>query len=309
MAAPSPTPPPLLVGRPLRDGEPCPNCGTPSDGNFCPQCGQARRTLRVSVRDIVADWLDDELALSGKLPRTVLPLLLRPGFLTQEYLRGRLARYLPPLRLYLGASVLFFVLLSLLPDSWLSVDQQGSSRRAVNVGIDVSVDSAAADGGSWVDEIEINASSPVLARRLERSREKLRGTSLRDGLLAVFGSFFQHLSTTVFLLLPVFALLLKLLYLRRGRLYVAHFVFALHLHAFAFALFAALLLLGLHPWTEPLQGVLALWLLLYLFLAMRRVYGQGVLKTAGKYLLLVASYSVLLTVGMVLTLLATLLLL
>lgn len=80
----------------------------------------------------------------------------------------------------------------------------------------------------------------------------------------------------IFVLLPLFALFLKLLYIRQHRLYVEHLVFVFHIHAFAFLVAAVLLLLpsGWSPWY--------VWLLIpaYVFLAMRRVYEQSLMRTA-----------------------------
>jgi hypothetical protein len=192
---------------------PCTNCGDERPGRYCPSCGQARRERVVSLREMLADFLDDQLSLNSRLPRTVGLLLTRPGMLTEEYLQGRIARYIRPLRLYLGASVLFF------------------------------------------------------------------------------------------LLLPVYALLLKLLYLRRKRLYVEHFVFALHVHAFVFALFTVVLLTG-----GLVSGLLVVWMMVYLFLAMRRVYGQSWLKTGVKYLALGWSYFFLVSMALGVTAVVTILL-
>src|SRR5690606_29171625 len=61
---------------------------------------------------MLKDVLEDQLALSGALPRTLVSLLFRPGHLTNEYIRGRIVSYIAPFRLYLVASVVFFVLFS-----------------------------------------------------------------------------------------------------------------------------------------------------------------------------------------------------
>ena len=59
------------------------------------------------MRQIVRDFFDDVLDLDTRLLRSIRPLLLRPGLLTREYLAGRRARYAPPLRLFLLATLLF----------------------------------------------------------------------------------------------------------------------------------------------------------------------------------------------------------
>ena len=99
----------------------------------------------------------------------------------------------------------------------------------------------------------------------------------------------------MFVLLPVYALLLKLLYLRSKRYYAEHFIFALHAHAFAFGVFLLLVLLS------PLPGVgvlLPLWLIGYFWIALKRVYREGWIATTFKWLLLGGTYAVLVAVAL-----------
>src|SRR5690606_37120719 len=102
-------------------GETCPNCmRTAAPGaKYCAGCGQRLDQHLLSLRTMIAEMLDDQLALNGRLPRTLVALLFRPGFLTREYTAGRIARYIRPLRLYLTCSLLFFVVLSTGTDSRL----------------------------------------------------------------------------------------------------------------------------------------------------------------------------------------------
>ena len=89
-------------------------------------------------------------------------------------------------------------------------------------------------------------------------------------------------------LLPVFALLLKLLHLRRGFFYVEHLVFALHVHAFAFVILSLMLLV------PALASPLALTLPLYLLLALRGAYQRRWWTTILRFLVLGVFYSALL---------------
>jgi hypothetical protein len=91
----------------------------------------------------------------------------------------------------------------------------------------------------------------------------------------------------MFCLMPVLALYLKLLYLRSGRHYGEHMLFALHANAFAF------LLLGL-IWVVPgvwIDSALFAWLVAWLPFAMRRVYGGSTGATIARWLVLMAAYS------------------
>ncbi|HSR65109.1 MAG TPA: DUF3667 domain-containing protein [Xanthomonadaceae bacterium] len=120
--------------------------------------------------------------------------------------------------------------------------------------------------------------------------------------------------STLFVLVPVFALLLKVLYLFKRRLYMEHLIVALHSHAFlCLALLGVFLLTALGE-AVPLLGrpaglvevALFAWMPVYLLLMQKRVYQQGWTMTLLKYGLLGFCYLILLSVGAVLTVLASL---
>jgi len=110
--------------------------------------------------------------------------------------------------------------------------------------------------------------------------------------------------TVMFILLPLFALLLKLLYVRRDWYYAEHVVFALHTHAFAFVVFSLALGVVVAPGAlaSALRVVASVALPaipLYFVLAMKRVYGQTWGKTLVKAGALGGAYLVLLALGLV----------
>ena len=86
-------------------------------------------------------------------------------------------------------------------------------------------------------------------------------------------------------MMPFLALLLKLLYFRRNRYYVEHLFFSFHFHAFVFLLGTLLILLQ-NVLSGGLIAILALSIFVYLFMAMKKVYGQGFFKTFLKFILL-----------------------
>ncbi|WP_323762540.1 DUF3667 domain-containing protein [Maricaulis sp.] len=88
----------------------CSNCATQLSGPVCHSCGQTADTYHRPIWDLLTDILDGLFGLEGRLWRTIPPLMLKPGKITQNYLSGVRARYVMPFRLYLTASVLFFLL-------------------------------------------------------------------------------------------------------------------------------------------------------------------------------------------------------
>ena len=115
--------------------------------------------------------------------------------------------------------------------------------------------------------------------------------------------------TTLFVLVPIFALMLKLAYAFKRRLYMEHLVVALHSHAFlCLALLLVLLVYALGQWLAPdgnllpyvfgwSEGLLIAWMPVYLLLMQKRVYAQGWPMTLLKYCVLGTCYTILLSVA------------
>jgi hypothetical protein len=113
---------------------------------------------------------------------------------------------------------------------------------------------------------------------LDRWSSMPKDAALQDMLRTALGA----VPLSMFVLLPVFAGLLKLLYIRHRRYYAEHMIFVLHTHAFIFVVFALMLLARNWIGGWPI-ALLLLWVFMYIYLAMRRVYGQSHLKTFMKY--------------------------
>ena len=262
----------------------CLNCGAELVGPYCAQCGQEATERNVPLRVLLKELLDTLFSLDARLFQTTRQLLAKPGYLTNEYIAGRRIRYVSPLRLYLFTSFVFFMLLATLGDPPLqnTGEVQATARQE-------SAAEAVEQLPPWLrgespavapsDTLTLGVESRlgrVLKRKIQRIREQPGSftSNLRD-----------QMSIFVFALIPVFALLLKLMYVRSGRLYVQHFIFSLHVHAFVFILFSCVWLidaLGSEVF-KKVADTLYLWgVLLYLLIALRRVYGQPLWKTVVK---------------------------
>lgn len=125
---------------------------------------------------------------------------------------------------------------------------------------------------------------------VQRLNESRSDQERIDALADFVRDFIERLPFVMFLLLPVFALLLKVIYIRRKWFYTEHLVFGLHTHAFAFVVFSILAISsGFAFVPESVTGVLALLSLsipIYFLLAIKKVYGQGWLKTLFKAFML-----------------------
>ena len=129
---------------------------------------------------------------------------------------------------------------------------------------------------------------------------------------------FARLPWTLGLLMPIFAVLLKIFYIFKRRLYMEHLMVALHSHAFIFmSLFLLAMITLLRDWTGTetpgldalynlLRAAVWIWLPLYLFLMQKRVYRQGWIMTFIKYSMVGICYTVIVAFALVGALLASL---
>ncbi|MFK7786915.1 MAG: DUF3667 domain-containing protein [Crocinitomicaceae bacterium] len=116
----------------------CYNCGTQllSNENYCPNCGQENNSKQASLRDLFDDFLGDYFVFDSRLFRSIVPLVASPGKITIEYLNGKRRRYIPPIRVFLFLSFLYFGLSYLTGIDFGSMDLSAgeSEQVAKNVG-------------------------------------------------------------------------------------------------------------------------------------------------------------------------------
>ncbi len=93
----------------IKPADLCLNCGSTLSGQYCGNCGQRAQTRLISIWQLLREAFGDLLELDSRLWRTLIPLTIRPGKLSREYLEGRRARFMPPFRTYLVLSIIFFL--------------------------------------------------------------------------------------------------------------------------------------------------------------------------------------------------------
>ncbi len=86
------------------------NCGAQVAGRFCQVCGQENIAIKETFWHLVTHFFNDITHYDGKFFSTIKLLLLKPGMLTSEYVRGRRTAYLHPIRMYVFTSAFFFLL-------------------------------------------------------------------------------------------------------------------------------------------------------------------------------------------------------
>ena len=264
----------------------CLDCGAVIQGPYCASCGQKNEPEHRSLWQLVKDAVGPAVLLESKLWRTLGTLLWRPGALAVAYTEGKRTRYIRPLRLYLWVSVLFFSALALMPADVRTLRLSKGGRVHVPF-------------------------APRLEKRLERKLEPFQdpadpgkvatrpqdaageGRAQVDARLRM--ELFSRLPKALFFLLPVFALLLRVLWWRR-RPYVDHLVFALHAHTVLFLGLGV----GLIPW-PPFEVVGLVSPVVWFLVAVSRFYRSGWVETGLKAVLLAMVYSFLVVMVVFLT--------
>jgi hypothetical protein len=284
----------------------CLNCGTllPETSKFCHNCGQKRvHPHDHSVWHLIVDSVGDFFHFDSKFFATLLPLFIRPGFLTNEYLQGKRARYFQPFKLFLFISFLYFLTSGLMnqkestPDEGISGTQTKADSNGIkkgtgsyNLRLNEAYDKALAvpddslrkmvkkhglngfvylhyPGASWFGRFLIKQ---MIKNRLEGAE--------------TFGeNMHKTLPKLIFILIPFFALLLKLLYVRKKIPYFNHIIFSLHFLSFVFLLL----------WINEFGSLVVTWfnlvvyllIMVYLFFGLSTVYRQKKRVTLVKFLL------------------------
>ncbi|WP_445359366.1 DUF3667 domain-containing protein [Microbulbifer sp. ANSA005] len=283
----------------------CSNCNTILLGHFCYGCGQSAEGIVRRLSSVIRDFLNTLVAFDSRLWRTLPALLLSPGFLTIEYLSGRRARYVSPVKLFIFLCVSAFFLIRISSD-W-SIAQEQPIRTSDNVAAKMApsstgetekqfdwdlpggrkLDIRGAENKQEVWSISFNRVLSIFEKKVytvefmpqswrhwfdiefKKARSNIERVSENPTIFAK--AFFGSLPTMLLLMLPIYSGILWVLYACREKLYMEHVIVSLHSHAYV----SLTLLLGtaiflLQEFVEPLfwMEILCYGVLLLLFLWM-----------------------------------------
>jgi len=274
-------------------------------GPFCANCGQHAIDYRRSFGRVLLDVLDSFLNWDSKFVASVGLLIVRPWRLTIDFLAGKRVRYVHPVRLYLLVSIVFFFGVhelarhanlhagtkrDMTPEQRAKMEQK-LARLPPEAQAEVrdAVENPAHNNSFFeigTDAVNPKA-SPFEKWLNQRVKEKIgeHGVNLKVFFLTLV----SNLPAMMLCCIPLFAFVLKILYLRRRSFYIDHFIYALHIHAFAYM---AILLIGFASagmfqivptvagWILAILIATAIGLLL---VSIRRVYRQNWFVTVLKF--------------------------
>jgi len=161
----------------------CKNCSNLINGEYCSSCGQKDIEL-LKFKELAKDFLDHHLDLDSRLFITLKYLLTKPGFLTNEYWIGRRKRYIPPFKIYLITSFLYFFTYSLIPNSEPVIEEDNQ----INIQFDEAID-------KYEKEMELLLLLPLTALGLSLLNRKSKKLYFSHHFIASI-----HLSSAWFIL-------------------------------------------------------------------------------------------------------------
>jgi hypothetical protein len=279
----------------------CDNCGAPVSDRYCARCGQRVEAPVHSLWHFSELALEDLTHADSRLWRTLGALLLRPGYLTREFLAGRRARYLPPVRLYLVISVVFFL--------WAAnthhvrvvqfSDTDHGPPKAAVAPLEEGTFGALLPGESAEQHAERVCSSGVnydgpWRERVQPAAHRACVRLVLDNGRSLPEAFMHNVPRALFIFLPLLAGVMMLMYWQPRHYYVEHLLLFVHNHAFLFLLLllAGLVSALLPPLSGWISAAVALYIAWYAYRSMRVVYGQSRSLTLGKLVLLSMFYLV-----------------
>ena len=263
----------------------CKNCNNnlnPRD-KFCSNCGQKNRES-LTLKLLLGELANAYFSWDSKLFRTLIPLFTKPGFVSKNYLAGKRLHYVAPLRIYLFASVMFFILISLF-GTRVSRDSTESSDQIFNLNFDDNTQGLSRDTLLIMAEHNRLGELEEIKNREDGFFKTFMTQSIKVSLQT--GGFLQYLQKNIsfmfFLFIPVFGWILKLFHRKKRMDYIEHLVYGLYFHAFVFiTLFVTVAIGHLIGMGWPVfVGVPSL--IIYLCLGMKNFYegnwGMTILKT------------------------------
>lgn len=283
-----------------RKTDKCLNCSLPLEASYeyCPRCGQENDDRQLSFGRLIRDFLDNYFSLDSRFGRSIKPFFFQPGKLTLAFMEGKRMSYANPIRLYLVISLIHFFFFSI----YMHQDGDNSSTvvttdhtDSVKVYKDMEIFEADSlqsqlnwpmTASEWktvyrltkagapnypVTQIEDsihNERRSYTTRYINRQIIKL----MKSDRQSITAQVIKNIPMLMFVLMPVFALLLKMFF--SEKLYINHIVHALHLHSFSFLVLTIqwISFLIFPDFTASFDGLLSLLILVYIIFSFRNTY-------------------------------------
>ena len=267
----------------------CPNCSAPLYGQYCSQCGQNQKNSNRHLWVLLNEAFEGIFNWNSKAWRTTFSLFFKPGFLTAEHFAQRRARYISPIRLYIITSLTFFLTLSLLNFLGININNLNANIIVENSsqtsGVTAAQDSVTIPTLNPQDiTIAVDGEPNSSASQIEKKLFKSVKNAI-DNPNDFIANIIDKMPIVAFLLLPIYALIFKLFFLKTKRFYIEHLVLAIHNQSFFFATYTLILIINIltaHEYNSPLMTFLLICSPLYLAFSLKKTYLQSWALTIAK---------------------------
>jgi hypothetical protein len=286
--------------------ERCKNCEESFDDSFdyCPYCGQETADI-LTVGVLFSNTIKNYFAIDARFFKSFIPLMIKPGRLAKRFVNGKRLAYLHPAQFYLFISIVFFFIFSFTvrkADSALSKALQDNFSTEAPLDSSLAI-MAPAEVEAIDSVITSNPGLSISSFRFQKDdldsliangapeAEKLRAIGKKEGagifvtkmftqLLKLYEqkgngilkTLFDTIPIAMFFMLPLFALLLKIFFWKRGT-FAHHIVFSFYYFTFLFTTFSILILANTFLSTPIWMDVLVVFsVIIYLVLALRHFY-------------------------------------
>ncbi len=246
----------------------CQNCGADLNGNNCSNCGQKSTAFYdKSIISMVGHFFEEIFVWDSRFFRSIKYLFTRPGFLTHEYISGRIQSYISPLKMFLFTSfVLFFILIKSDPDQY--------------------------------KEIVTEAGDNDFAKEFVLEQQSRSNESKEIFINNFNNQINDNITLYIFVIMFFFSVLLKIVYLPKNYFYAEHIVFTLHF--FTFVLWCFLLSVI----TQKLDDFFVLFFIyivpaFYLLIAIKNVYHRVYWKAVIVTIFMTFFYWILMTIWII----------
>jgi hypothetical protein len=272
----------------------CPNCGyrfanVTARTNYCPECGQENYDLNAPFRHLVKEAAETIFHFDTRSIRSLKALVFKPGFLTVEFMRGKRANYVKPMRFYIFISFLFFLLLT------FPSGRSATTTTTTETGSSETGSGQVKSGGFYITYFGLKSSdlSGFQEAQLDsimqvRHIAKTTYNKFIVKQLARIGTGgkkeFLHLmikgvSYMMFILMPLVGFLIYIFFRKQEKFFIGTLIFSIHYHSFAFLLLLILLALSKIPPLSLILLTAPFALAWYLYSALRNVYKQTRIAT------------------------------
>lgn len=314
----------------------CKNCDTKFVGQYCPHCGQHVKEIERPLRFMIVDFMGTMVSFDTRLIKTLVAILFKPGKLTQDFLDGKRARYMPPFRFYVFISFVMFLLVSNLTTGSIKENYNPNSIDKLSKNQIVSiVDSIKHSNDSIYQQIRTELEcdldtniSIALANNLlnenqgldeddqwfhgiygldtnidKKDINKYEATSklIQEHPELYTNKLFQFSSWALFLFMPIFAFFMWLSFRRTKEHYIGHLIFSINIHSFIFFIIVIITSVSLifTKYDTGWLGYLLLLIPIYQVIGARKLYKRTWIKSFFKMTFVWFMYGFVLFVGLV----------